>query len=100
MVHAVGSLGPRFADYVVVDGEYVGAPFLHAVNRVGLHVVARLKSNLPQLLAAVGTSIATAKTGWRSGMRTTLTPGMLCTGKRYASSADTNLMAWSSKRNG
>lgn len=50
---AVGSLGPRFADYVVVDGEYAGAPFLHAVNRVGLHVVARLKSNLPQLLAAV-----------------------------------------------
>ena len=51
---AVGSLGPRFADYVVVDGGYAGAPFLHAVNCVGLHVVARLKSNLPQLLAAVG----------------------------------------------
>lgn len=51
---AVGSLGPRFADYVVVDGGYAGAPFLHAVNRVGLHVVARRKSNLPQLLAAVG----------------------------------------------
>jgi hypothetical protein len=50
---ALGSLGPRFADYLVVDGAYAGAPFLHAANRLGLHVVARLKSNLPQLLGAV-----------------------------------------------
>jgi len=50
---AVRGLGPRFADYVVGDGEYAGAPFLHAVNRLGLHVVARLKSNLPQLQRAV-----------------------------------------------
>jgi hypothetical protein len=48
-----GSLGPRFADYLVVDGEYAGAPFLHTANRLGLRVVARLKDNLPLLLAAV-----------------------------------------------
>ena len=50
---AAGGLGPRFADYVVVDGEFAGAPFLHAVNRFGLHVIARLKGNLPQLQSAV-----------------------------------------------
>jgi len=50
---ALAGLGPRFADYVVVDGEYAGAPFLHLVNRWGLRVVARLKNNLPQLHGAV-----------------------------------------------
>jgi hypothetical protein len=49
----IASLGTRFADYLVVDGEYAGAPFLHAANRLGLGVVARLKNNLPLLLAAV-----------------------------------------------
>lgn len=47
---AVGSLGVRFADYLVVDGEFATAPFLHAVGDLGLHVVARLKANLPELL--------------------------------------------------
>lgn len=50
---AVAHLGPRFADYGVVDGEFATAPFLHAADEVGLKVVARLKENLPELPAAV-----------------------------------------------
>jgi hypothetical protein len=50
---AVEHLGPRFADYVVGDGEYATAPFLHTADAVGLPVVARLKENLPLLAAAV-----------------------------------------------
>lgn len=50
---AVQHLGPRFADYVVGDGAYATAPFLHAAGDVGLPVVARLKENLPLLAAAV-----------------------------------------------
>lgn len=48
---AVGRLGRRFADYLVVDGEFATAPFLHAATQLGLGVVARLKANLPTLLA-------------------------------------------------
>jgi len=48
----VANLGRRFADYVVVDGEFARAPFLHEANDLGLHVVARLKGNLPELFAA------------------------------------------------
>jgi hypothetical protein len=33
----VGQLGPRFADYVVADGEFATAPFLHTVGELGLH---------------------------------------------------------------
>lgn len=50
---AVDHLGPRFADYVVGDGAYATAPFLHTTEAVGLPVVARLKENLPLLAAAV-----------------------------------------------
>ena len=50
---AVDHLGARFADYVVGDGEYATAPFLHTSGEVGLPVVARLKENLPSLAAAV-----------------------------------------------
>jgi hypothetical protein len=50
---AVAHLGPRFADYVVGDGAYATAPFLHTTEEVGLPVVARLKENLPLLAAAV-----------------------------------------------
>ena len=50
---AVAHLGPRFADYVVGDGEYATAPFLHTTDAVGLPVVARLKENLPLLAAAL-----------------------------------------------
>ncbi len=49
---AVTHLGRRFADYVVADGEFATAPFLHAVGQLGLRVVARLKDNLPELFAA------------------------------------------------
>lgn len=49
----VDHLGPRFADYVVGDGAYATAPFLHTTAEVGLPVVARLKENLPLLAAAV-----------------------------------------------
>src|SRR5208337_4529212 len=48
----VGNTGRRFADYVVVDGECARAPFLHEVGDLGLHVLARLKKNLPELFAA------------------------------------------------
>ncbi len=51
---AVAHIGVRFADYVVVDGEFATAPFLHAVGDLGLSVVARLKANLPELFAAAG----------------------------------------------
>lgn len=50
---AVEHLGPRFADYVVGDGAYATAPFLHTTGEVGLPVVARVKENLPLLAAAV-----------------------------------------------
>ncbi len=46
---AIGGLGKRFAQYVVVDGEFATAPFLHAAGDLGLRVVARLKENLPEL---------------------------------------------------
>jgi len=49
---AVGQLGVRFADYIVADGEFATAPFLHCVGEAGLRVVARLKGNLPELFAA------------------------------------------------
>lgn len=49
---AVAQLGVRFADYLVVDGEFATAPFLHAVGDRGLYVVARLKANLPELFEA------------------------------------------------
>jgi hypothetical protein len=52
---AVEHLGPRFADYVVGDGAYATAPFLHTTEDVGLPVVARLKENLPLLAADVRT---------------------------------------------
>jgi hypothetical protein len=48
----IEALGGRFAAYVVVDGEFATAPFLHAAGKLGLSVVARLKPNLPELLAA------------------------------------------------
>ena len=49
---AVRNLGRRFADYVVADGDFATAPFLHDAGDLGLFAVARLKNNLPQLLAA------------------------------------------------
>ena len=52
LARAVGHLGKRFADYVVADGEYAGAPFLHGAGELGLRLVVRLKENLPELLHA------------------------------------------------
>jgi hypothetical protein len=49
---AVGQVGRRFADYVVADGEFATAPFLHVAGDLGVRVVARLKDNLPTLFAA------------------------------------------------
>lgn len=43
------NLGARFIDYVVVDGGFATAPFLHAAGEAGWPVVARLKENLPAL---------------------------------------------------
>jgi hypothetical protein len=48
----LGHLGRRFGDYVVVDGEFARAPFLHDAGDGGLYVVVRLKGNLPELFAA------------------------------------------------
>jgi len=53
LARAVNALGRRFADYVVVDGNFAKAPFLHAAGAAGLPVLARLKGNLPELSAAV-----------------------------------------------
>ncbi len=50
---AVGHLGPRFADYLVADGKFATAPFLHTAGQVKLPILARLKENLPELAAAV-----------------------------------------------
>jgi hypothetical protein len=49
---ALGHLGPRFADYLVVDGLYAGAPFLHLTEDLGVPVIAALKDNLPELSQA------------------------------------------------
>ena len=46
---AARNLGRRFADYVVADGDFATAPFLHDAGDLGLYVVARLKNNLPEL---------------------------------------------------
>ena len=45
----ISKVGKRFAQYVVVDGEFATAPFLHTVVDLGLPVVGRLKDNLPEL---------------------------------------------------
>jgi hypothetical protein len=48
----IRNVGTRFAQYVVVDGEFATAPFLHTAGELALRVVARLKDNLPELFAA------------------------------------------------
>lgn len=50
---AVSHLGPRFADYLVVDAKFATAPFLHCADAVKIPTIARLKDNLPELAAAV-----------------------------------------------
>jgi len=46
---AIEMLGRRFADYLVVDGAFATAPFLHAATALGIPIIARLKANLPSL---------------------------------------------------
>lgn len=52
LTRVVAALGAGFADYVVADGLYATAPWLHRVRESGLRSVVRLKGNLPELLAA------------------------------------------------
>ena len=49
---AVDLLGRRFASYVVADGLYAAAPFIHWAQGLGLAVVIALKDNLPELYQA------------------------------------------------
>lgn len=58
LARALKALGPRFADYLVVDSGYATAPFLHAADRAGIPVVARLKDNLPELSQSVARRFA------------------------------------------
>jgi hypothetical protein len=51
----IANLGSRFADFVVGDGAFATAPFLHTAGSLGLRVIARLKGNLPELFAAAQT---------------------------------------------
>lgn len=52
LTRTVKHVGRRFADYVVVDGEFATAPFLPLAGEAGLRVIARLKGNLPELCGA------------------------------------------------
>jgi hypothetical protein len=52
LTRTVPDLGRRFARYVVADGLYACATFLHAAGALGLRVFVRLKENVPTLLAA------------------------------------------------
>jgi hypothetical protein len=47
------ALGRRFADYPVVDGTFATEPFLQVSDEMEIPVVARLKENIPTLLASV-----------------------------------------------
>lgn len=49
LARIMAALGTRFADYVVADAKYAAAPFLNEAIRLGLHVVVRLKDNVPTL---------------------------------------------------
>jgi hypothetical protein len=46
----VGHLGPRFVDLIVGDALYLQAPFVKAVEELGLYWVFNLKENQPELL--------------------------------------------------
>ena len=61
LVRARGALGARFAQYLVVDGGFATAPFLHTADTTGFPVVARLKDNLPTLYTAARKRFETQK---------------------------------------
>jgi hypothetical protein len=46
----VQGLGRRFADYIVLDSLYAGAPFVSLAQELGLDVIVGLKANMPDLL--------------------------------------------------
>lgn len=48
----IDAVGKRFAQYLVLDGGFATAPFLHVADEKGIMVVARLKDNIPLLLRA------------------------------------------------
>jgi Transposase DDE domain len=48
----LAQVGRRFADYVVADGYYAGAPLLNQLAKWRLPALVRLKNNLPELSAA------------------------------------------------
>lgn len=52
LTRTVKNIGRRFADYVVADGGFATAPFLHRACCLGLNVIARLKGNLPELFSS------------------------------------------------
>jgi hypothetical protein len=52
ITRALRGLGRQFADYLVLDGLYAGAPFLHLAGDLGLPVIVALKDNLPELRQA------------------------------------------------
>jgi hypothetical protein len=47
---AVQGLGRRFADYLVLDSLYAGAPFVTLAQELGLDLIVGLKRNMPDLL--------------------------------------------------
>lgn len=52
LARSVRLLGRRFASYVVADGLYASAPFIHGAQELRLAVVIALKENLPELYQA------------------------------------------------
>jgi hypothetical protein len=49
VVRAAKALGRGFADYLVADAKFGGAPFLNQVRELGIDVVVALKANVPDL---------------------------------------------------
>jgi hypothetical protein len=107
----VENVGPRFAQYTVVDGEFATAPFLHKADQCGLKVIARLKANLPELLTAAEAGFARRSPNriFKDGSDRVeiwdaddFDPWELCSGKRCASFAtgSTKLTAPSLKLTG
>ena len=87
----IDGLGKRFAQYVVVDGEFATAPFLHTVGDLGLWVVARLKDNLRELFTAARKRFPcgppTTVFPYGQDRATTSIPGIPCAGKPCACSS-------------
>jgi hypothetical protein len=62
----VGQLGPRFVDLLVGDALYLQAPFVKAVEELGLDWVFNLKENQPELLQEASRWTAGPPTGTQS----------------------------------